>query len=265
MPDPDRRGETFALWIKALKKEGYKVEWRELRACDFGAPTIRKRLFLIARCDGQPIIWPVPSHGAPDSVEVLEKRAHAWRTAADIIDWAIPCPSIFTRERPLVDATCRRIAAGLMRYVIGAARPFIVPITHRKWGGDRVHGVDEPLRTITMSKGGEFALCDPTLARVDQDGAHLVAAFMAQHNTGVIGRGMGEPLSTITARGTQQGLVTSHLVKLRGTNIGQSAQSPLQTITAGGLQSLPKVTVPGGALVGDDARSEERRVGKECW
>jgi DNA (cytosine-5)-methyltransferase 1 len=228
-PDPAKKGQTFAIWKAQLKKLGYKIESRELRACDYGAPTTRKRLFLIARCDGLPIIWPKPTHGPKDSKHVLSGTLKPYRTAADIIDWSIPCPSIFSRKKPLVDATCRRIAAGLVKYVINAQRPFIVPITHRGWGGDRVCDVDTPLNTITTSKGGEFAICEPRVARHDD-----VAAFMAQHNTGVIGHPMSAPISTITARGTQQNLVTSQLVKLRRNCVGQGVEEPIHTITAGG-------------------------------
>ncbi len=111
------KGDTFRAFVRRLKRLGYKVEWKELRACDYGAPTIRKRLFLIARRDGLPIVWPEPTHG-PGLIP--------YRTAADIIDWSIPCPSIFERKRPLVKNTMRRIAKGIQRYVIDAADPFIV-------------------------------------------------------------------------------------------------------------------------------------------
>lgn len=125
-PCPDRKGKTFARWKRSLEQLGYIIEHRELRACDFGAPTIRKRLFLIARCDGQPIVWPEPTHGAPDSLPVRQKKLKPWRTAAECIDWSIPAPSIFERTKPLAEATCNRIAKGLQRYVIGAANPFII-------------------------------------------------------------------------------------------------------------------------------------------
>lgn len=104
------------------------MEWRELRACDYGPPTIRKRLFLVARRDGAPIVWPKPTHGDPASKEVKSGKLLPWRIAADIIDWSIPCPSIFERKRPLAENTLRRIAKGLERFVINAAEPFIVPV-----------------------------------------------------------------------------------------------------------------------------------------
>ena len=252
-PCPDRKGETFLEWVEQLRSHGYAVQWKELKACDYGAPTSRKRLFLIARRDGQPIIWPEPSHGP--------LRAQPYQTAADIIDWSLPCPSIFTRARPLKDATCRRVATGIMRYVINAPRPFIVPVTNSNWGKDRAYDGNKPLPTITTSKGGEFALATPTLIQtghgerpgqqprvpglhkplgtVTGSGGHhaLVAAFMAQHNGGprnrnIAGHPVDKPTSTITGRGTQQQLVTSNLVKLKKDCIGQSVEAPIQTMTS---------------------------------
>lgn len=215
-PDFSRKGETFRAWVRELKKLGYKVEWRELRACDYGAPTTRKRLFVVARCDGRPIVWPAPTHGPQGSADVLAGRLKPWRSAASCIDWSIPCPSIFERSRPLVDATCRRIAAGIMRYVIDNPQPFIVPITHGTWNPDRAWPGDEPLRTITTAKGGEY---------------DLVSAFMAQHNTGVVGHDMAAPVSTITARGTQQAIVTSHLEVMRDGAPGRDMDGPVPTLT----------------------------------
>jgi DNA (cytosine-5)-methyltransferase 1 len=130
-PIKERAGETFREWTAQLRKEGYKIQWKELRACDYGAPTIRKRFFMIARCDGQPIVWPEPTHGKPDSPEVLSGKRLPWRTAASIIDWSIPCPSIFERERPLAEKTLRRIAHGIMKFVVNNPKPFIVPLTHQ--------------------------------------------------------------------------------------------------------------------------------------
>ncbi len=220
-PCPKRKGETFNLWIKQLKKHGYKVEFKLLKACDYGAPTIRKRLFMIARRDGHDIIWPKPSHG-PDTET-------PYRTAADIIDWSIPCPSIFARKRPLKDTTCRRIANGLARFVINAETPFIVPITHTK-SDLKPRDINKPLSTITTAKGGEFALAVPK----------LVTAFMAQHNGGpknnnIAGHPADKPLSTITGRGTQQQIVTSNLIKFQKNQAGKAVDAPLDTILASGL------------------------------
>lgn len=152
MPCPIRRGLTFRRWVKQLENCGYAVEWRELRASDYGVPTIRKRLFLVARCDGQPITWPQPTHG---------KGREPYRTAAECIEWSLPCPSIFERERPLAENTLKRIAAGIKRYVIDSPEPFIVPIAHYN-GRDTVQSIREPLRTITANpKGGSHALVTP--------------------------------------------------------------------------------------------------------
>lgn len=152
--------------MRALQRLGYSVEWKELRACDYGSPTIRKRLFVIARCDGKPIVWPVPTHGKPDSPEVVRGERKAWRTAAEIIDWSLPCPSIFlTREesrevgvnRPLAENTMKRIAAGLKRYVINNPNPFIVCCNHSS-GAFRGQGLDVPAATVTGSKGDAFVV-----------------------------------------------------------------------------------------------------------
>jgi DNA (cytosine-5)-methyltransferase 1 len=196
-PCPDRRGLTFRRWVGELRRLGYKVEHRELRACDYGAPTIRKRLFLIARRDGRPIVWPEATHGDPKSEAVREGRLSPWRTAAEIIDWSLPCPSIFLTKaevkalweqqrirviRPLKPNTMQRIAKGVFRYVINAAEPFIVPVTHS--GDFRFNGVDAPLRTQTTAHRGEHALVTP---------------FVTKFNNGCTGHPAGEPLHTITS------------------------------------------------------------------
>lgn len=233
MPCPKRTGEYFRRWVAAIRRAGAtSVQWRTLRACDYGAPTIRKRLFLIARFDGLPIVWPAPTHGAPNSEGVRSGRLLPFKTAADCIDWSIPCPSIFDRATPLADATNKRIAAGFVRYVLEAARPFIVPVTHAG-GPKRVIDIDAPLPTVTAAHRGEFALITPKFERAEK-----VAAFMAQNNAGFYaghGRSMAEPMSTVTAAGSQQSLVTANLVKLRGTCAdGQPVTDPMPTLTAGG-------------------------------
>lgn len=218
---PSQKGATYRAFVRSLRRLGYKVEWRNLRACDYGAPTIRKRLFLIARCDGQPIVWPEPTHG-PGRLP--------YRTVAEIIDWSIPCPSIFERKRPLVENTMRRIAKGIRRYVINAAEPFIVtyygpknivPHIQRQFGCGVGSAADKPIGSITAGGMGKTA---------------LVTAFMAQHNTGSVGHSAEKPLSTITHRGTQQqNIVTSNLIKLYGTcRHGQAVTEPMPPVTAGG-------------------------------
>ncbi|MDD9228951.1 DNA cytosine methyltransferase [Aeromonas hydrophila] len=295
-PCPERRGNTFRAFVailttglsprdpgfleacrflgveydiqaklKMFKGLGYKVEWKELRACDYGTPTIRKRLFMVMRCDGQSICWPKPTHAAPDSAEVKAGKLKPWLTAADIIDWSIPCPSIFERKRPLAENTLRRIAKGLERFVINAPEPFIVPadqcsafapfITeHANASHQRNMPANEPLRTICAQvKGGHFALVSPVIARqfgrsvgqsveeplgtvmAKADKSQLVTAFLAKHYTGVVGAELTQPLPTVTTV-DHNALVTSHLVKLRGTcQHGQPVTDPMPTVTAGGL------------------------------
>lgn len=261
-PCTERRGLTFRRWVGSLRSAGYAVEWRELRACDFGAPTTRKRLFVIARCDGAPIVWPEPTHGP---------GRRPFRTAAECIEWTMPCPSIFARHRPLADKTMARIARGVRRFVLESGRPFIVPTAH---GGDlRVAGIDGPIRTICASRRGDHALVAPTLIHTGngerQEQAPrvydietplgtivatgqkhaLVSGFLAKHNGGheATGSSLSEPMHTLTTK-DNKGLAVAHLahhqqreartaevraflMKYYGTAIGQDAQPPLGTVT----------------------------------
>jgi DNA (cytosine-5)-methyltransferase 1 len=252
-PCPDRKGLTFRRWVRELQREGYSVEWRELRACDYGAPTIRKRLFLVARRDGLAIQWPEPTHAAkPPKGSALKP----WRTAAECIDWSLPCPSIFERERPLADATLRRIAHGVMRYVVNSAKPYIVRIGHTGHGDSgKVRPCDAPLSTVTTK--AEHLLVSPTLVQTgygERDGQAprvpgldkplgtvvagaskhaVVAAFLAKHYTGVIGTDLVQPISTVTTV-DHHSLVAANLLKLRGTSTGAAADEPLHTVSAQG-------------------------------
>lgn len=360
-PDPAKRGVTFRSFVRQLEQHGYNVEHRELRASDHATPTIRKRFFLVARRDGLPIRWPAATHGAPNSPGVLAGKLQPHRTAAECIDWSLPCPSIFGRKRPLADATLRRIAKGIMRYVVDAADPFIVtnttghpgapaeaplrtittgghhaivapsivPVTHQgsvrsesvlepfrtitgaqrgekalataylspyysdkrpadargtapdepiktittenrhalvtaflnehaNASNQRVMPADEPLRTICAQvKGGHFSMVsaalvgvggragdsrprgadEPTATITAKADTAVVAAFMAQHNkerSGVkAGRSVDSPISTLTASGSQQSIVTAHLTKFRTGSTGADLTDPLPTITAG--------------------------------
>ncbi len=248
-PCPERRGLTFRRWVAQLRNLGYAVEWRELRACDYGAPTIRKRLFLIARCDGQPIVWPEKTHGP---------GLKPFRTAAECIDWSLPCPSIFERERPLAEATLRRIAHGIRRYVIEAAEPFVVRIGHTGHGdGGKARSIREPLSTVTSK--AEHLLASPTLVQtgygeragqaprvpgldkplgtaVDGQKHALVAAFLAKAyggNNPTDGQALPRPIGTVTTQDHHH-LVTSNLAKLRGTSSSAATDEPLGTISAQG-------------------------------
>lgn len=250
VPDWERAGELFQNFCQQVERFGFKLEFRQQRAMMYGAGTIRRRLFMIGRCDGEPIVWPDATHGP---------GLKPFVSAADCIDWSIPCPSIFDRDRPLAANTMARIARGISKYVINNAEPFLVPITHQ--GDSRVYPIGEPMRTITGANRGEQAVIVPTLIQTgwgEREGQAprcldlakplgtilgggnkhaLVSAFLAQHNGGFYdgpGRDAADPLSTITQRGTQQQVVTSHLVKFYGTcEHGQAVTEPLPTITAG--------------------------------
>lgn len=254
-PCPARRGETFRYWLAKLEALGYRVEWRSLVAADYGAPTTRKRLYLIARCDDQPIVWPERTHG---------QGRDPWRTAAECIQWEIPCPSIFERKRPLADATLRRVAAGVRKYVLEAARPFVVSM--RGTDPSHLHGddIDAPLRTISAG-GTHHALASPTLIQTGYGeregqaprvpGLHkplgtlvngqkhaLVAAFIARHFGGMVGAEIARPLHTVTSQ-DHHSLVTAtlaercervraFLVSYYGQGVGQAVSDPLRTVTA---------------------------------
>ena len=221
-PCPMKKGRTFNSFVNALKRQGYEVDWRELRACDYGSPTIRKRFFLIARRDGLPIKWPESTHAHPESALVKKGRLHPWRTAAECIDWSIECPSIFTRARPLADATLERIAGGLKKFIFDNPNPFIIhgiaPVLTEcaNASNKRSMPIDEPLRTIcAQTKGGHHA---------------LISAFLAKNYTGVIGSSMEEPIHTITAK-DHNSLVISHLSKMKNNCIGQGLNEPIHTMT----------------------------------
>lgn len=250
MPDKARAGQTFRAFVRKLESYGYVVEHRVLVAADYGAPTTRKRLFLIARRDGASITWPSATHAKGAS------GRRAWRTAAECIDFSLPCPSIFERARPLAEATQRRIAAGIRRYVIEAPQPFIVPLTHQKSPG-RVHSIDDPMRTITAAHRGELALVTPTLVQTgygEREGQApraldlrrplgtvvagavkhaLVVSFLTKHYGGVVGHELERPLGTVTTQ-DHHSLTAAWLVSHYGESVGRSLDAPAPTVTAGG-------------------------------
>ncbi len=263
VPDKRHSGRTWQQFVAALRALGYVVEWRKLVASDYGAGTSRERLFLLARRDGEAIVWPEASHGpAPGQTPRV--------TAADCLDFSIPCPSIFTRTRPLADATMRRIAKGVMRHVIKSADPFIVPVTHQ--GGDRVHDVRDPMRTITAANRGELMLAAPELApfiaehansshalgsmRADEPLRTVCAGVKGGHFSVVaptlVQTGYGEregqapraldlqqPLGTVVAGGVKHAVAAAHLVKFRGDSSGTPATEPVPTITSGAGAARP--------------------------
>ncbi|WHL27808.1 DNA cytosine methyltransferase [Pseudomonas juntendi] len=180
VPDPKRRGITWRRFVQLLEGMGYQVEWRIIKACDFGAPTSRERLFMIARCDGQPIVWPEPTHAKQPA-----KGQKKWRTAADCIDWSVPSKSIFGRKKELAAATLRRVAKGMKKFVLDNPQPFIVPIAN--WSGELAQSAAEPLRTVTSwPRGGSFAMASPVILPATHQGADRV-------------NDPGKPLPTVTA------------------------------------------------------------------
>lgn len=255
VPDKRREGKTWRAFKRHMRGLGYQFEHKLLKACDYGAGTSRERLFGIGRCDGERIVWPAPTHGA---------ALKPYVTAADCIDWTIPCPSIFARKKPLADATCRRIARGIKRYVIEAAEPFFIT-EHANASRQACWSASEPLRTqCAQVKGGHFALAAATLVQtgygeragqapraldlqqplgtiVGGASKHaLVTAFLEQANGGgpngkpARAHAATEPVSSITGSGSQQRVVTAHMAKLRGTSSAADAANPLSTVSAGG-------------------------------
>ena len=245
-PCPERKGRTFQRWVAQLRSLGYVVEWRELRACDYGAPTIRKRLFLVARCDSQPIVWPEPTHAQKPA---KGSGLKPWRTAADCIDWSLPCPSIFERERPLAEATLRRIAHGVMRYVVNAAEPYVVRIGHTGHGdGGKVRGIHEPVSTVTTK--AEHLLCSPTLVQTGYGERQGQAPRVP---------GLDKPLGTIVAGAAKHALVAAFLAKHYTGVIGSELRAPLGTVTTQDHHSLV------APLLIDSAHSDVSPAGVRRW
>jgi DNA (cytosine-5)-methyltransferase 1 len=279
-PIAARTGETFRRWKGQLERLGYTVEHRLLTAADYGTPTIRKRLFVVARCDGRPIRWPERTHAPRAKAAALGLKP--WRSAAECIDWSLPCPSIFERKRPLAEATLRRIAAGLKRFVIDAAEPYIVRCAHGeasasgpRWGsGER--GLGEPLPTVTASKdfalvtpyvtayhglgGGDARGCradEPLLTQDTQNRFALVAAFLAKHYGGVVGTPAAAPLGTVTAI-DHHSLVAAHLQQFHGQSVGSEGDAPLPAMlerTHEALCTAHLTKLYGTCADGADARS----------
>ena len=228
-PIKSKAGQTFRRFTEQLKALGYVVEWRELVAADYGAPTTRKRFFLIARRDGRPIVWPEPTHAPADSPEVKAGKKLPWRSAAEIIDWSLPCPSIFdtrkeirekyglSAQRPLRPNTMRRIIRGVDKFSIKAPEPFLVVVNHA--GGFRGQNVHEPLQTITAKHGYGVA-------------APVMIQYHTEQSEKMRGQGVTEPIMTIDAS-NRYGLAAASLVKYYGNDQhGQKINVPLHTVTA---------------------------------
>jgi len=272
-PCPKRKGRTFRNFVARLTNLGYQVDWRTIRACDFGAPTIRRRLFLIARRDGVAPQWPAPTHGDPKKSTTRKAHLKPWRSAAECIDFSLPCHSIFLNreegravgvKRPLAEKTMARIAKGMWKFVIHSQEPFVVTCNH---GGDhfRGQGLRQPFNTVlgahdahglvvpkvapfltehaNGSNQRNMAADEPlrTLCAEVKGGHHaLVSAFLtkfygAKNPADGRGQKLGDPLHTQPAE-NRFGLITSHLCKLKGTcRDGQDVRDALHTVSAQGL------------------------------
>lgn len=257
-PIKELAGVTFDLWLQRLRKAGYKVQWRELRGCDYGAPTIRKRWFLIARRDGRPITWPKPTHGDPKSDAVRKGKLLPWVGAHTCIDWSLPCPSIFDSSaeimdkhglravRPLARNTLARVARGMARYVIEAEQPFLVDVPGGqavpsvvgcggRAGQSRPRGGDEPFATVTSKADA----CVTTA---------LLAPSIQRFNGGATGQDLREPMATITANSwikkpggaAPLGMLAPYLASIAHGDSGGRREypltDPLGTVTVGGIQ-----------------------------
>lgn len=245
-PVKSKAGQTFHKWVGQLEALGYVVEWRELVAADYGAPTTRKRFFLIARCDGRPIVWPEPTHAPAASQEVKTGTKKPWRSAAEIIDWNLPCPSIFatreeiketyglTAQRPLRPNTMRRVARGVDKFVIKSPAPFLVVVNHA--GEFRGQEATEPLQTITAKHG--YGVARP-----------VMAPLTMHNNENATGTAITEPVNTITGTGAggHQMLITPALIQYHTEQTervrGQTVTDPIMTIDASNRYGIAAATL----------------------
>ena len=286
-PIKAKSGETFQRWLSQLEALGYRVEHRELVACDYGAPTSRKRFFLIARRDGKPIVWPKPTHGPMDSEEVKSGRLLPWRSAAEIIDWNIPCYSVFDSRqeikekygvnavRPLAENTMRRVIRGVDKFTIRSGKPFIVECNHG--GNGHTRDTDNPLNTVTGKYTG--GLCEPLLVPLTitntsnsvgtmaSEPVHTVttagnqiyaAANLIQYHTergeNVRANSMDSPLPTADAA-NRYGLTTAQLTEYYGNGQSLSVETPMHTITGHDREAVvcAHINKYFGGVVGSEA------------
>ncbi|WIA56510.1 DNA cytosine methyltransferase [Sphingobium sp. WTD-1] len=267
-------GKDFKKFVRLIRRTGRVVDWKKLRACDYGTPTSRLRLYMVFK-KKRPgarvkIVWPKQTHAAPNDPRVIAGKLLPYRTAAECIDWSIPTKSIFGRPKDLAESTLRRIAHGVMRYVVNAALPFIVPVTHQ--GGIRLHDIEEPLRTVTGANRGELALADAVLAphvtkfystgvgspmnrempTVTANGAAsrqaaatplgraeaVMVPFISYGQQGGLNRPIDKPAHSVTAsKKDTNGVVTAFLSSFYGSNSkggGGDPEQPQKTIRAGG-------------------------------
>ena len=274
-PVRKKAGETFLQWLSQLKALGYQVDFKELVAADYGAPTIRKRLVLVARCDGRPIVWPERTHAPADSEEVRKGKYLPWRSAAEIIDWSLPMYSVFatkqeikeqygaTAVRPLAKNTMRRIIRGVDRFTIKSGKPFLVECNHS--GSGHMSEAEKPLGTITQkctmggcepvlspvtfsNTGGSVGspISEPTATIRTAGGEVLSAAQLIQYHTeqteAVRGQGLNRPMQTIDSS-NRYGMVSAHLTEYYGNGIPINPEEPMRTITAHDREALTAVHI----------------------
>jgi DNA (cytosine-5)-methyltransferase 1 len=299
-PVKEKAGITFKSFINQLRALGYTVDWKELRACDYGAPTIRNRFFLIARRDGKPIVWPKPTHGKPDGETVRKGKLKPWRSASEIIDWSLPCPSIFDTSdeiwrkyglravRPLAENTLKRIARGIKKFVIENPEPFIVRVNHSGAEHHYCNSVNDPLNTITAKNG--WGVVTPIITCIGQTGfsedrsrsvesplnttvtkqeACLIAPTLIQYHgeqsdRDVRGQSPGKPLLTADAA-NRYGLVTAFMSKYfdggyQGS--GNDPREPLNTVTGVDHNALvvANLTMFNGNAIGSELSEQINTV-----
>ena len=245
-PIKSKAGHTYEKWLSQLKALGYEVETRKICAADLGAPTIRTRFHLVARCDGKPIVFPERTHAPRDSDEVRKGKLKPWRSAAEIIDFSQPCPSIFASKeeikeqyginaiRPLKENTLRRIARGLDKFVIKSAEPFIVPVGYGENKGQkpRIHDIKEPLSTVVSST--KQYMCDYTMTQYFVE---------CNHGGKRQARELEDPLNTVTGKytgGVASPVMTPFHMHNHSNAVGTDAREPFNIVTCSGAQMVIK-------------------------
>lgn len=239
MPDPDKKGETFHLFVRALERQGYKVAYRELIACDYGAPTSRKRFFLIARRDGKPIVWPKPTHGDPEGIEVRYGLLNPWRTAAEIVDWSDLGKSIFGRKNPLKDKTMQRIANGIQKFILDNKKPYIVP--ENKAAAFLIQYHSETAKSEVRGQ----SLHEPIMTIDSNPRYGLVSAFITKFYKTGIGQMVDVPLHTVTTSPGHFGIVSAFMIKYYGNSTVCDVRLPIDTLTTKDRFGLVTVEMDG--------------------